>query len=239
MLSGIRGACNGHRIIGHIDLSITRNRVIKLLNPGKTKGAAAFCVTAKLRHPSDNGIYLSRVSVASLPVRRQTELNVNCLTRRPDVFHGLSITSGVHLILRRAQIPTRSRKSQLQSLLGRFHLRGITGALNVRMSKKRQQQARLTQSLTSNPRNPGFLFLSRPFTKMSPVTITRVRRVMTGLHSHSVNVLVASRGIHRALHVVSHTCVVDSNRVLTSNGTSSLTRGPLIHRRCLNGSFTV
>lgn len=228
------GGCGAHAIMGRISVGIGRKRVIKLLNPGKTKGAAAFCVAMKLIAPGRKGVFLGSVRVAGFPICGHTHGNVNCLTRRTSVFHGVAIRSGVHSMLRVARAASRCRGRGLRDLVTRFNLGGIQGGLNSRLSKNRHQHTRVTHYLTVSP---GFVVLSRPFTKMSPVTMRSVRDVITGLGRGGVKVLVASRGMCRALDVYSHTCLLFRKGILFRKATRRLTRGRVIHRGCLNGSF--
>lgn len=172
---GLIGGCNGHAMMDRISFSIGRKRVMKLLKPGNTNGAASFCVAAKLVIPGRKRVFLGSLSVADCPMCGHTRGNVKCLTRRTSIFHGVDIRSGVTSILRLAGAAPRCRGSGLRDLVTRFHLRGMHGGLKSRLSKNRHHHARVTHYLTVSP---GFVVLSRPFTKMSPVTMRSVRRVM-------------------------------------------------------------
>lgn len=169
------GGCNGHAIIDRISVGIGRNRVINLLKPGNTKGAASFCVAMKLVAPGRNHVFLSSLRVAGCPICGHTRANVKCLTRRTSIFQRVAIRSGVTSILRVAGGPLSCRGSGLRDLVTRFHLRGIHGGGNARLSNNRHHHARVTHYLTVSP---GFVVLSRPFTNMSPVTMRSVRRVI-------------------------------------------------------------
>lgn len=169
------GHCNGQAITGNMAVGMGRNRVINLLKPGNTNGAASFCVAAKLIMPGRKRICLNSRRVAGFPICGHTHTKVNCLPRRTDMFHGVDIRSGVVSILRVANGPESCRLRGLRDLVGSFSLRGIHGGLNSRLSKNRHQEIRVTHYLTGSP---GFVVLSRPFTKISPVRMRRVRRVM-------------------------------------------------------------
>lgn len=169
------GGCKGHAMIDRISVSIGRKRVINLLKPGNTNGAASFCVAMKLVAPGRKHVFLGSLSVAGCPMCGHTRANVNCLTRRTSIFHRVDIRSGVTSMLRVASGPLRCRGSGLRDLVTRFHLRGMEGGGNGRLSNNRQHHARVTHYLTVSP---GFVVLSRPFTNMSPVTIRSVRRVI-------------------------------------------------------------
>lgn len=171
----LMGGCNGEAIIDRISVGIGRNRVMNLLKPGNTNGAASFCVAMNLVAPGRNHVFLSSLRVAGCPICGHTRANVNCLTRRTSMFHRVDIRSGVTSILRVAGGPGRCRGRGLRDLVTRFHLRGIHGGGKGRLSKKRHHHARVTHYLTVSP---GFVVLSRPFTKMSPVTMRSVRRVI-------------------------------------------------------------
>ncbi len=169
------GACNGHAIIGGISFSIGRKRVINLLKPGKTNGAASFCVAAKLMIPGTKHVFVNSLRVAGCPICGHTHGNVKCLTRRTSIFEGVAIRSGVTSMLRVANGPGRCRGRGLRDLVTRFDLRGMHGGCNSQLSKNRHHHARVTHYLTVSP---GFVVLSRPFTKISPVTIRSVRCVI-------------------------------------------------------------
>lgn len=232
---GLTGTCGNHHIMRSIDLAIGSKRVINLLKPGNTNGAAAFCVIMNVIPHSTNGVVVSSSSVDLLPLRTHTHHNVNCLPRRTSVFHHLDICSGLVTMLRvHSSLSTRRHRSHTGRLVRRFRVRRLHSDVKRSLSKNRHHHMRVTHTLTTGP---GFVLLSRPFTKISPVSIVSVGHVVRRLHSDNLNILVASRGIHRALTIYRHTCVIDRKRLVTRNAPARVLRSRRIGHMCLKRSF--
>lgn len=250
----LAGGFNNLTTMSGISFTVRRGRLINLVNPGNTNGAAFFGLLANICIPARNAVRL-RVSGGGILLGKGTpcgvaSLNLTHAFRGVHLFGRLAIVSGMLVTVRDAvnrdafrdllHAPacchgrTRVHRGTLR-LLTVFRLRGGCSILTGGLPCNRRHQLRVIHTLTASP---GVLFLSRPTTNVGPRRATRLATLVHGVRgSFGVAIILVRRSVSLIVGIYREVCILRCNHLLTGKAPRRVRGGPTMVGTCLKNSW--
>lgn len=162
----VAGHCNSIRTLQSLSLRVNSNRLFKLVNPSKTKGAALFHVLAALLLTSDNATSIYNLSIIGSLGRVHQQMK--CVPNHFSLCRSLAMRRGLGFFTAIFGAAVRRGCSLMQSVcervrpFGRQQTKGLSNNVGRGLT--------LDYTLV---RHPSILFLSRPAAKISPISHSR------------------------------------------------------------------
>lgn len=145
-----------------VDFGMRSKRVLIVANPGKNNGSALTGILVKVSRTDTKRVVLSKASVDSCSVGRETRTKVNCTFRRPPHFGKVAMDGLLSLTTKRSL--AESIYYELLDAIKLYTGRCVRHRMSKALSNNRVGHLRVTAILTG-PR--GLYVFSRPRTKVS------------------------------------------------------------------------
>lgn len=221
-MGNVAGDFNSLRMLGNVSLRVSGNRIMDVIKPDNTNGAALLRVVNALSGPSDNDVRMSNISIH--------DLDAGGL----DSFHGRRLNFIFRFrrllprfaTLRGVVVPTFVTKGN-EGRTGR-HTRRLLRFVNLdsetdrgptRLSNNRGRHMTITETLIGGP---TIVLTSRPSKDLSAGGGTRLRRLFFSLES----------GFNRAFIVIAR------SRNLTSVASHAVRLGSKVVRGAIRTKTT-
>lgn len=245
-VGGTYGGFNKLDTLSSISFSVGQKRVFKLVNPGKTKGAAVFGLVASVFAPASNRVVFGRSGVGNLGPRLVAGGNVYEAFRGVHLFPRVATRRGI-VIKRRYQDGSKifddmfeagsrqGRRREVHDGTGRLlrfiKLKNFTSVISSDLTCNRREELRVTETLTDSPR---LLLLSRPTTKVGRARADRLFRLVGGVRRRNIAILLVRRSVPLIVGLYSHVTILGFNGGVTRKAPTRVRGGSSIVRTCLN-----
>ncbi len=212
-LGGVAGDFKALRILGNVSLRVKGNRMIDVMKPDKTKGAALLRVVKALSGPSDKDVIVSNTSIGRFDGGNLSSFHgqhVNFMFRFRRLLPRFATLRGIVVptcVKRTSAGRTKRQTGRLLSFvkLSRHCRRGPG-----RLSNKRGRQITITHTLVGQP---TMIFTSRPSNDLSSRGGDRLRRLFFSLHSGFNRAFIVIARSSRLTQLASYAVRVGSNVV--------------------------
>lgn len=184
--------CSNHAMLRSIGLAMCRHSFLKVVKPGKNKGAALVEYVLKLLGPATKGVACCKTSRSRLPTLG-SQFFVNCLPRCGAVSHGFPVSmrrmvlskldSGGSLV---DGFATQRRRG-IRTIVTHVKLRNLRGHTVKRLDNKRLRHTLLKHTVIDSP---SILVLSRPDACVSGHFRTHLCRLLTRVGGRYTVVLI-------------------------------------------------
>lgn len=212
-LRKVAGDFKALRMLGNVSLVVRGKRIMDVINPDNTKGAALLRVVKALSGTSANAVLLGNARIDYLGRGRLSTFHgqrVNFIFRFRRLLPRFATLRGIVV----PTLVTNASSSRTVQGTGRaltfLNLSRHTSRGPTRLSKKRGRQITMTHTLVGGP---TIVLTSRPSNDLSAHGGRRLRRLFFSLHSglnRAFIVIARSRGL---THLASHAVRVMSNEV--------------------------
>lgn len=227
--------------LGNISFSVSRNRILKVINRSNSKGSIATCSVVKLA-TCPNGLVNKAVEFGNRRVRGVASGSfegvekgrISVVFRSPvaDLGPICAVNGRVARIVELRASGSGGRTcrhtGRLLRLMNVGRPAGHLGRCPRRLSNNVHREIVVTVTLTYRP---GLLVTSRPAATLSIAVRTRVLSLVRSLHGGlKVDVVVVARSLNIITDVYRGVTIVCTNRVIRCNATSRVFCRP--GRRC-------
>lgn len=212
-LRGVAGDFNGLRILQNVSLRVRGKRVIDVMNPDKTNGAALLRVVNALSVPSNNSIIVSNAQIGHVERGRLSTFHghrVNFIFRfrrllpRFATLRGMVVPTFVTKEKRRRTGRTTARVLRFVKLTRQ------TSRGPGRLSKNRGRHITITHTLVGRP---TIILTSRPSNDLSARGGRRLRRLFFSLHGHFKRAFIVMARSRKLTRLASQAVRLVSKRV--------------------------
>lgn len=205
-LRKVAGDFNTLRILGKVSLRVKGNRIIDVINPDKTKGAALLRVVNALSGPSKKQVVLGNARMGHLGRGRLSTFQgqrVNFIFRFRRLLPRFATLRGIVVPSLVRNGSTKATQGRTLSLLSFLKLSRQTARGPTRLSNNRGRHITMTHTLVGRP---SMVLTSRPSKDLSARGGKRLRQLFFRLHSglkRAFIVIARSRRLTaRASHAV-------------------------------------
>lgn len=215
-------------MLGGINVAVGGNRIIYVVKPDKSKGAAFLHYLGLLREPSTNVCRLNSLQcsldhVNSRRDQRVTE-GATVIFRSCRLFDRVAILRGiVRKLIAPQGIPGVLTRAVTASILRGINVTSGTKVCPDRLSKKRRRQINVTHTVTLSPR---LLLFSRPASTLSPRLIKSILGIVQRLTSANRAVVVIARRVRFTRRITSGIIFVTSNMIIRTNAPTRIFSSP-------------
>lgn len=212
-LRKVAGDFNSLRILGNVSLRVGGNRVIDVMNPDKTNGAALLRVVKALSRPSTNGIRVSKAMIDQVGRGRLSTFHgggVNFIFRFRRLLPRFATLRGIVVPTFVTKMSSGRTGRRTVEVLSFVKLTRHTSRGPGRLSKKRGRHITITHTLVGSP---TMVLTSRPSNDLSARGGRSLRRLFFSLERHLKRAFIVIARSRKLSGVASQAVRVISNVV--------------------------
>lgn len=217
-------------VLQGVNLSVRPGETVGIFGRNGVGKTTIFKTIAGWYRPSQGKILFQGHPIDSLPPNEITRLGLGLVPEDRRVFPGLSVEGNLKLGLMQVEASERKAAEQrIKMVFERFpRLSERRDQSGTTLSGGEQQMLAMARVLVGNPK---LLLIDEPTEGLAPMVVADIFRLIEGLQSQGISILLIEQNIHKAIHLCDRHYVVERGKVvLEGNSKDMEERKELIRR---------
>jgi len=226
----------GREVLSRVSLQVAQGEIVGLVGPDGAGKTTCFEALAGLTPATSGHVSLSGLDVTDWPINRRAKLGLAYLSADVSIFRGMTVEENILAALETSEIESEERATHLKTLLVDFELTLVRGQLATTLSGGERRRCEVARAMALSP---TILLLDEPFKGLDPTSIASTKRLIGGLKSRHVGVLVSDYDLRDLLELTDRVYVLDQGRLIFSGSADQLLSDANVRRVFLGESFSL
>jgi len=200
-------------VVDEVSVAVNIGEVIGLLGPNGAGKTTTFSIMAGLIRPDEGAIILNGEDITRLPMHLRARKGIGYLPQEPSIFKRLSVEDNIKAILEIIGVPRREIDARVSFLLEELNISHIAKAKATAISGGERRRVEITRTLATNP---SFILLDEPFAGIDPITVAELQKIIIGLKSKGIGILLSDHNVRDALAIVDRAYVIHKGKVIAA-----------------------
>jgi lipopolysaccharide export system ATP-binding protein len=231
---GLRKSYRGRQVVRGASFSVERGEVVGLFGPNGAGKTTSFYMVLGLVKPDAGSIVLDGDDLTRLPMHLRCQRGLGYLAQEPSVFRKLTVRENLLLILELQKITVKERLARVDELLQRLGLTERADTRCIVLSGGERRRVELARALCTNP---AFILLDEPFTGVDPIAIEEIKRIVSGLRSASIGILITDHNVRDTLGITDRAYIISEGQIRTQGTSQELLDDPIARKYYLGERF--
>ncbi len=224
----------GRKVVDDINLRISQGEVVGLLGPNGAGKTTTFYLIVGLTSPDSGRVLLDGVDIAGLPMYLRARNGISYLPQEPSIFTKLTVEENILAILETLPLTAHQRRERLEELVEELGLHQVRRNYGYQVSGGERRRVEIARALVTSP---SFMLLDEPFSGIDPVTVLDIQRIIVGLKSANIGVLVTDHNVRETLQVTDRAYIINDGRIFRSGTPEELGNDVEVKRIYLGDNF--
>jgi lipopolysaccharide export system ATP-binding protein len=211
------------RVVDQVDLSLVQGEIVGLLGPNGAGKTTTFYMMVGLLKAEQGRVYLDDQELTTWPMYKRARAGIGYLPQEPSVFLKLSVEDNVMAILETLPLSRQERHARLERLLDELSIKHLRKNKAYSLSGGERRRLEITRALVTRPK---FLLLDEPFTGVDPIAIDDIQRIVRGLRSRGLGVLVTDHNVRETLSITDRAYLLFKGEILVEGPADRLVKDP-------------
>lgn len=222
------------KVVDGVSFQIARGEVVGLLGPNGAGKTTSFYMIVGLVKPDGGNVLLNGEDISSFPMYKRALSGIGYLAQEPSAFRKLTTAENIQLILEmQPKLSKEERASRLEDLLNSLGLERHRNTVAQVLSGGERRRVEIARVLATEPQ---FILLDEPFTGVDPIAIEDLQRIIEGLKSRSIGVLITDHNVHATLAIVDRAYIISDGQIKTSGSAEEVANDPIAQKFYLGES---
>jgi lipopolysaccharide export system ATP-binding protein len=231
---GLHKSYRGREVVRGIDVNVERGEIVGLLGPnGAGKTTTFYMILGLVRAESGKVLFDGR-DLAGEPMHRRCRHGLGYLAQEPSVFRKLTVRENLMLILELQKITAAQRKARADELLQKLSLTHLAGSRGIVLSGGERRRVEIARALCTRP---SFILLDEPFTGVDPIAIEEIQRIILGLRSEDIGILITDHNVRETLGITDRAYIISEGQIRTHGVSADLPDDPIARQYYLGERF--
>jgi lipopolysaccharide export system ATP-binding protein len=209
---GLVKVYGSRRVVDGVNFRVRCGEIVGLLGPNGAGKTTSFRMTCGMIVPNAGKVRLDGVEVTDWPMyRRARDGGMGYLAQESSVFRKLTVEKNLLCIMELLGLDRKKRHRRCQELLEQFDITKLRKSLALSLSGGERRRLEIARALVSNPK---IILLDEPFTGIDPVTIASIQRIIRGLRSEGIAILITDHQVRETLQITDRSYVIRAGKVL-------------------------
>jgi lipopolysaccharide export system ATP-binding protein len=223
-------------VVSEVNITVNTEEVVGLLGPNGSGKTTTFSMIAGLIRPDSGRIMLNGEDITRIPMHMRGRKGISYLPQEPSIFRRLSVEDNVRAILEIVDTPKSEMDSKLNYLLNELNISHIAKAKATAISGGQRRRVEITRTLATNP---SFILFDEPFAGIDPISITELQRIITGLKTKGIGILLSDHNVRDALSTVDRAYVLHKGKMITSGKPGDIAKDDLAKEVFFGEDFNI
>jgi len=224
----------GRRVVDGVDLEVERGEIVGLLGPNGAGKTTTFYMILGLVRADSGTIELDDQDISHLPMHLRCLRGLGYLAQEPSVFRRLSVRDNLLLILELQGLRSAERRARAQELMEKLQIAHLADRMGGVLSGGERRRVEIARTLCTSP---AFILLDEPFTGVDPIAIDEIRRLVMGLQSEDIGIVITDHNVRETLSITNRAYIISEGRILTQGTSAELPYDPIARKYYLGEHF--
>ncbi len=200
-------------VVNGIDLTVEAGEIVGLLGPNGAGKTTTFYMIVGMIPATSGEVFINGQDVTALKMHERARLGLGYLPQEPSTFRKLTVAQNLLAIVETMNVPRRERAAVVAAHLAELHLTHVAQQKAFTLSGGERRRLEIARALVTQPK---FLLLDEPFAAIDPISVAEVQRIVLGLKSKGIGVIITDHNVRETLRIVDRAYLIHEGRVLTS-----------------------
>jgi len=227
-------AYGGRRVVEDVSVRIDPGEIVGLLGPNGAGKTTSFYLMLGLV-PVDRGrVLLDARDLTAYPMYLRARAGIGYLPQEASVFRRLNVEDNLLAVLELTGTDVESAHERARGLLAEFGLEHVARTPGFALSGGERRRVEIARSIALNPR---YMMLDEPFAGIDPIAVGELQRVVIGLKTRGLGVLITDHNVRETLQIVDRAYIISQGRIFRHGTPSELADDAEVRRVYLGENF--
>ena len=227
-------AYGGRRVVEDVSVRIDPGEIVGLLGPNGAGKTTSFYLMLGLV-PVDRGrVLLDDRDITAYPMYLRARAGIGYLPQEASVFRRLNVEDNLLAVLELTGADVESAHERARALLAEFGLEHVARTPGYALSGGERRRVEIARSIALKPR---YMMLDEPFAGIDPIAVGELQRVVIGLKTRGLGVLITDHNVRETLQIVDRAYIISQGRIFRHGTPSELADDPEVRRVYLGENF--
>ena len=227
-------AYRGRRVVHDVSVRIAPGEIVGLLGPNGAGKTTSFYLILGLV-PADGGrVILDGQDITASPMYVRAREGIGYLPQEASVFRRLSVEENLLAVLELKGLDSEKAHGRAHALLEEFGLAHVARTPGYALSGGERRRVEIARALALDPR---YMLLDEPFAGIDPIAVGELQRIVTGLKTRGLGVLITDHNVRETLQIVDRAYIISQGRIFRHGTPQDLASDADVRRVYLGENF--
>jgi lipopolysaccharide export system ATP-binding protein len=231
----LRKSYSGNRVVEDVSLTIEPGEIVGLLGPNGAGKTTCFYMLVGLVKADSGEVLLDKQTLTNAPMHDRASKGIGYLPQEASVFRTLSTEANIMAMLElNPSLDQKARLLKLESLLDEFGLRDVRHNLGQSLSGGERRRLEIARALASDPK---YMLLDEPFAGVDPVSVTDIKKEISGLAARGIGILITDHNVRETLDICQRAYIVHQGQVIAQGSPQDVLANTTVQHVYLGKDF--
>ena len=221
-------------VVKNVSVDVQQGEIVGLLGPNGAGKTTTFYMIVGMIRPNGGHVYLEEKDITRLPMYKRAHAGVGYLPQEPSVFRTMTVRENVMAVLQMTKLSPTEQADRCDKLLEEFGLTHLSKSKGYVLSGGERRRTEIARALATDPK---FILLDEPFAGIDPIAVEEIMRIVTGLRSRGIGVLITDHNVHETLSITDRSYLLFEGKILKAGKAEFLANDPEARKLYLGESF--
>ena len=227
-------AYQGRRVVDDVSVRIAPGEIVGLLGPNGAGKTTSFYLILGLVPPDGGRVLLDGRDLTASPMYLRAREGIGYLPQEASIFRRLSVEENLLAVLELKGLDNESAHERSRALLDEFGLTHVARTPGYALSGGERRRVEIARSLALEPR---YMLLDEPFAGIDPIAVGELQRIVTGLKTRGLGVLITDHNVRETLQIVDRAYIISQGRIFRHGTPEDLASDADVRRVYLGENF--
>jgi lipopolysaccharide export system ATP-binding protein len=227
---------SARRVVDEVTIHINTGEIVGLFGPNGAGKTTTFYMIIGFIKPDGGQIVLDEEDITGLPMFLRARKGLTYLPQEPSVFKKMSVQDNLKSVLEFLDMDREMINHKVLELLEVFKLEHLAGNNADSLSGGERRRLEIARALMTSPR---FMLLDEPFSGIDPISVSDLKKIVTGLKKHGIGVLLSDHNVRDSLPICDRAYVVNNGKVLLEGTPESVAQDKMVREVYLGEEFYI
>jgi lipopolysaccharide export system ATP-binding protein len=221
-------------VVKNVSVQVQQGEIVGLLGPNGAGKTTTFYMIVGMIKPNEGDVYLDEKNITHLPMYKRAHAGVGYLPQEASVFRTMAVRDNVLSVLQMTDLSPKDQAERCDRLLEEFGLTQLAKSKGYVLSGGERRRTEIARALATDPK---FILLDEPFAGIDPIAVEEIMRIVTGLRSRGIGVLITDHNVHETLSITDRSYLLFEGKILKAGTAEYLANDPEARKLYLGESF--
>ncbi len=221
-------------VVNNVSIHVEQGEIVGLLGPNGAGKTTTFYMIVGMIRPTKGDVFLDEKNITRLPMFKRARAGVGYLPQEPSVFRTMAVRENVLAVLQMTELSPAAQAERCDKLLEEFGLTHLAKSKGYVLSGGERRRTEIARALATDPK---FILLDEPFAGIDPIAVEEIMKIVTGLRSRGIGVLITDHNVHETLSITDRSYLLFEGKILKSGTAEFLANDPEARKLYLGESF--
>jgi lipopolysaccharide export system ATP-binding protein len=227
-------AYQGRRVVDDVSVRIAPGEIVGLLGPNGAGKTTSFYLILGLVPPDGGRVLLDGRDLTAAPMYLRAREGIGYLPQEASIFRRLSVEENLLAVLELKGLDKDLAHERARALLDEFGLAHVARTPGYALSGGERRRVEIARALALEP---SYMLLDEPFAGIDPIAVGELQRIVTGLKTRGLGVLITDHNVRETLQIVDRAYIISQGRIFRHGTPGDLASDADVRRVYLGENF--